>query len=88
MQQTVSRTAVNRNMSKIWLFPFSKDSSVPQIWFFMLPKDRHGDLHSYDSLSVRSSSLLTNLTQLSQSLGQADEALGLAEYAGLTFFLM
>jgi len=54
----------------------------------MLPKDRHGDLHSYDSLSVRSSSLLTNLTQLSQSLGQADEALGLAEYAGLTFFLM
>lgn len=38
--------------------------------------------------SVRSSSLLTIPTQLSQNLGQADEALGLAEYAGFTFFLM
>ena len=56
--------------------------------FFTLLKERAGHLHSYDSLSVRSSSLLTNPTQLSQNLGQADEALGLAEYAVFTFFLM
>lgn len=54
---------------------------------FTLLKERTGDLHLYHSLSVRSSSLLTNPTQLSQNLCQADEALGLAGYTVFTFFL-
>lgn len=54
---------------------------------FMLLKERAGDLHLYHALSVRSSSLLTNPTQLSQKLCQADEAFSLAGYAVFTFFL-
>lgn len=56
--------------------------------YFLLLMERAGDLHSHTSVSVSPISLLTNPTQLCQNLGQADEALGLAEYAVFTFFLM
>lgn len=56
--------------------------------YFMLLKERAGDLRSYASISVSPSSLLTSPTKLCQNLGQTDEALGLAEYAVFTFFLM
>lgn len=60
-----------------------------QYWRFGLKllKERAGDLHSYSSPSVRSSSRLMETTQLHQDLAQEDEALGLAGYVVFTFFL-